>query len=271
MRDKIKLNSLAVELRRDWDLNAYSPIDLFSIVLSKLPDLTILFYPMSDNTSGMCIKNINGIEVDGFKEDDELDMDTLNMDNLDDDSSSNDMIVCINSNMSEGRQRFTLAHELYHLLFEDDKQDIIICETSNDDDSEIEANIFASYLIMTYEGLERYAKTNGLTEWSLEEIIRAEQYFQISHHAMLFRLREHEFISLEECMKLRSVQIGYNAKINGFSDSLYTPTNTSEKYFSLGKYIRSVEKAFNNNKISPGKREELLLDAFRSDLTFKFF
>ena len=46
MRDKIKLNSLAVELRRDWDLNPYSPIDLFSIVLSKLPDLTILFYEM---------------------------------------------------------------------------------------------------------------------------------------------------------------------------------------------------------------------------------
>ena len=31
MRDKIKLNSFAVELRRDWDLNPYSPIDLFSI------------------------------------------------------------------------------------------------------------------------------------------------------------------------------------------------------------------------------------------------
>ena len=139
MRDKIKLNSLAVELRRDWDLNPYSPIDLFSIVLSKLPDLTILFYPMSDNTSGMCIK------------------------------------ICINSNMSKGRQRFTLAHELYHLLFEEDKRDLIICEASNDDDSEIEANIFASYLIMTYEGLERYAKVNNLTEWSLEEIIRAEK------------------------------------------------------------------------------------------------
>ena len=63
--------------------------------------------------------------------------------------------------MSKGRQRFTLAHELYHLLFEEDKRDLIICEASNDDDSEIEANIFASYLIMTYEGLERYAKTNN--------------------------------------------------------------------------------------------------------------
>ena len=262
MRDKIKLNSFAVELRRDWDLNPYSPIDLFSIVLSKLPDLTILFYPMSDNTSGMCIKNINGIPLDDLTEDDSL---------YDDNPNSKDTIICINSNMSKGRQRFTLAHELYHLLFEDDKNDLIICETSNDDDSEIEANIFASYLIMTYEGLERYAKTNNLSEWSLEEIIRAEQYFQISHHAMLFRLREHEFISLEECKKLRSVQIGYNARINGFSDKLYTPSSSSEKYFSLGKYIRLVEKVFNDNKISSGKRDELLLDAFRSDLTHKFF
>lgn len=259
MRDKIKLNSLAVELRRDWDLNPYSPIDLFSIVLSKLPDLTILFYPMSDNTSGMCIKNINGIDLNELK-----DMEDSK------EQSSEDMVICINSNMSKGRQRFTLAHELYHLLFEEDKRNLIICEASNDDDSEIEANIFASYLIMTYEGLERYAKTNNLTEWSLEEIIRAEQYFQISHHAMLFRLREHDFISSEECRELKSVQIGYSARINGFSDSLYNPSSESEKYFSLGKYIRSVEKAFNDNKISPGKRDELLLDAFRSDLTYKF-
>ena len=259
MRDKIKLNSLAVELRRDWDLNPYSPIDLFSIVLSKLPDLTILFYPMSDNTSGMCIKNINGIDLNELK-----DMGDSK------EKSSEDMVICINSNMSKGRQRFTLAHELYHLLFEEDKRNLIICEASNDDDSEIEANIFASYLIMTYEGLERYAKTNNLTEWSLEEIIRAEQYFQISHHAMLFRLREHDFISSEECRELKSVQIGYSARINGFSDSLYNPSTESEKYFSLGKYIRSVEKAFNDNKISPGKRDELLLDAFRSDLTYKF-
>ena len=259
MRDKIKLNSLAVELRRDWDLNPYSPIDLFSIILSKLPDLTILFYPMSDNTSGMCIKNINGIDLNELKDMGESK-----------EQSSEDMVICINSNMSKGRQRFTLAHELYHLLFEEDKRNLIICEASNDDDSEIEANIFASYLIMTYEGLERYAKTNNLTEWSLEEIIRAEQYFQISHHAMLFRLREHDFISSEECRELKSVQIGYSARINGFSDSLYNPSSESEKYFSLGKYIRSVEKAFNDNKISPGKRDELLLDAFRSDLTYKF-
>lgn len=255
MRDRIKLNSFAVELRRDWELNPYSPIDLFSIVLSKLPDLTILFYPMSDNTSGMCIKNINLFRKDS-------------MDQID--SDSDDMVVCINSNMSRGRQRFTLAHELYHLLFEDDQRDLIICESSNDDDSELEANIFASYLIMPYEGLERYYKTNNIGRWTLEDTIRAEQFFQMSHHAMLFRLREQGFITKEECLKFRNVLIGYEARINGFSDDLYVQSDESKKYYSLGKYIRLVEKAFLENRISDGKRDELLLDAFRSDLTFNF-
>ncbi len=255
MKDKIKLNSYAVELRRDWELNPYSPIDLFSIVLSQLPDLTILFYPMSENTSGMCIKSIYAIDPE-MKEDEDF--------------STDDMIVCINSNMSKGRQRFTLAHELYHLLFEDDKRDIIICEASNNEDSEIEANIFASYLIMTYEGLERYAKIKNIKNWDLETIIRAEQFFQISHHAMLFRLKEQGFISNEECLKLRSVYISFEARKNGFSDSLYTPSRKDKKYYSLGKYVRLVERAFSTKKISHVKRDELLLDAFRSDLTFNY-
>ena len=203
----------------------------------------------------MCIKNI-----DLFR----------NNSNDQNDSKSDDMVVCINSNMSRGRQRFTLAHELYHLLFEDDQRDLIICESSNKDDSELEANIFASYLIMPYEGLERYYKTNNIVRWTLEDTIRAEQFFQMSHHAMLFRLREQEFITKEECLNFRKVLIGYEARINGFSDDLYVQSDESKKYYSLGKYIRLVEKAFTENKISDGKRDELLLDAFRSDLTFNF-
>jgi len=67
MIDPIKINSFAVELRREWDLNSFSPINLLSIMLSKLPNLTIVYYPMSPNTSGMCIRDINGdINEDGL-------------------------------------------------------------------------------------------------------------------------------------------------------------------------------------------------------------
>ena len=109
MKSDLELNSLAVDLRKDWEIDAYGPLDIFSIVLSKFSKLSILIYPMSKNTSGLCI------------------------------NEENIPIIGINSNHSKGRQKFTLAHELYHLLFED-INDIIIC---NDDknDSEVESLI----------------------------------------------------------------------------------------------------------------------------------
>ena len=84
-----QLNTEAIKLREEWGLNPYGSVDITSVVLSKLPDLTLLYIPFSENTSGMCIKDGN-IEIIG-----------------------------INSKMTKGRQRFTLAHELYHLLIEE--------------------------------------------------------------------------------------------------------------------------------------------------------
>jgi Zn-dependent peptidase ImmA (M78 family) len=287
MRDKIKLNSFAVELRRDWDLNPYSPIDLFSIVLSKLPDLTILFYPMSDNTSGMCVKDIYDSSLElNIPNLNDLNADTnpgsefsnLKDSDLNEDSStdsdfeskiSSDMLIGINSNMSIGRQNFTLAHELYHLLYEENKNNFVICDYSSESESEIEANIFASYLLIPYEGLKRYVKNMNISKWSLDDVIAAEQYYQISHMALLFRLVEQNFITEEESLEFQNVKISHEARIRGFNDDLYYPSPEDRKYFSLGNYVKSVGKAYSSNKISVGKKDELLLDGFRGDLTFK--
>ena len=84
-----QLNTEAIKLREKWGLNPNGSIDITSVVLSKLPNLTLLYIPFSKNTSGMCIKDGN-IEIIG-----------------------------INSKMVKGRQRFTMAHELYHLLIEE--------------------------------------------------------------------------------------------------------------------------------------------------------
>ena len=83
-----QLNAEAIQLREKWGLNPNGSIDITSIVLSKLPNPTLLYIPFSENTSGMCINDGN-IEIIG-----------------------------INSTMTKGKQRFTLAHELYHLLIE---------------------------------------------------------------------------------------------------------------------------------------------------------
>ena len=299
MIDRLKLNSFAVELRHEWEINSLSPVNLLNTVLSRMPNLTILYYPMSDNTSGMCVKDIYDSSLDAnilnLKDlngdsspdrefsnlkDSDLDEDssTGSFNGLDEDSStgsdfeskiSSDMLIGINSNMSIGRQNFTLAHELYHLLYEENKNNFVICDYSSESDSEIEANIFASYLLIPYEGLKRYVKNMNISKWTLDDVIAAEQYYQISHMALLFRLVEQNFITEEESEEFQNVKISHKARIRGFNDDLYYPSPEDRKYFSLGNYVKSVGKAYSSNKISVGKKDELLLDGFRGDLTFK--
>jgi hypothetical protein len=299
MIDRLKLNSFAVELRHEWEINSLSPVNLLNTVLSRMPNLTILYYPMSDNTSGMCVKDIYDSSLDAnilnLKDlngdsspdrefsnlkDSDLDEDssTGSFNGLDEDSStgsdfeskiSSDMLIGINSNMSIGRQNFTLAHELYHLLYEENKNNFVICDYSSESDSEIEANIFASYLLIPYEGLKRYVKNMNISKWTLDDVIAAEQYYQISHMALLFRLVEQNFITEEESEEFQNVKISHEARIRGFNDDLYYPSPEDRKYFSLGNYVKSVGKAYSSNKISVGKKDELLLDGFRGDLTFK--
>ena len=233
-----QLNTEAIKLREEWGLNPYGSVDITSVVLSMLPDLTLLYIPFSENTSGMCIKDGN-IEIIG-----------------------------INSKMTKGRQRFTLAHELYHLLIEENSGKPIICNNPLRDDSEREADKFASYLLMSEEGLSQYCDMNSINEWNLTSIISVEQYFQISHHALLIRLLNNKLISRKEYDEYRGKYISYEAKIRGYGDELYRPSPEEDQYMTLGKYINTIEYLDETKKISQSKKKELLLDGYRGDLVF---
>ncbi len=163
-----QLNTEAIQLREKWSLNSNGASDITSVVLSKLPNLTLFYIPFSQNTSGMCIKEGN-IEIIG-----------------------------INSTMAKGRQRFTISHELYHLLIEENVGKPIICNKHYRDTSEKEADKFASYFLMSDEGLNQYCYMNKIDEWNLDNIISVEQYFQISHQSLLIRLLNNRLISKKE-------------------------------------------------------------------------
>lgn len=234
-----QLNTEAIKLREKWGLNPYGSIDITSIVLSKLSNLTLLYIPFSRNTSGMCIKDEN-VEIIG-----------------------------INSTMTKGRQRFTLAHELYHLLIEESTGKPIICNNHYRDDSEREADKFASFLLMSEEGLEQYCEMNNINDnWNLTNIISVEQYFQISNHALLTRLKSKQKISQKEYNEYLGKSISYEARIKGYSDELYRPSPEDDQYMTLGKYINTIEYLDETNKISQSKKKELLLDGYRGDLVF---
>ena len=239
MRTAQELNSLALRTRRMWNEDGYSPIDIFTIVNGwKDKKITIVRYPLSSRISGMCTKE------------------------------NEDIVICINSTTSYGRQRFTLAHELYHVLYEEDMQRVI-CDMSmngNKSESEKEADKFASYLLMPYDALLEYEHDKA--KWDLEKVIDAEQFFQVSHQSMLYRLVCDNLISSEVADEYKSITVSTVAAKLGYGKELYLPTDKNKQYFTTGEYIRKVEKMAKKDLISEGKMEELLLEAYRADIVY---
>ena len=241
MRTHQELNSLALKTRRMWNEDGYSPIDIFAIVNGwKDMKITIVKYPMSSRISGMCIKE------------------------------KDDIVICINSATSYGRQRFTLAHELYHVLYEKNMQRVICDMSINEEksESEWEADQFASYLLMPFDALLQYE--DNRTNWTFERVIEAEQFFQVSHQAMLHRLVSDNLINKQIAEKYKTVTISTEAAKLGYGKELYLSTDRNKQYFTTGEYIRKVEKMAEKSLISNGKREELLLEAYRADIVYNF-
>lgn len=228
-----KLNQQAMEFRLDIGINHNDPIDLFPLCINKIKNLTIVFLEMADEISGACHQ------------------------------FNSQKIIFINSKHSKGRQRFTLAHEIYHLFYEE--ATFTICNLNSDSEIERNANQFASFLLMPINALYNFKKENNVKKWDLDLIIDCEQYFQISHEALLYRLKTIGEITFEE-LNLFKPKIKYNAIHRGYDLSLYEPY--IDKNYTIGNYVRLVEKAYSNELISNGKREEYLLQSYLSDIVY---
>ena len=228
-----ELNKLAIEFRSDIGLNQESPLDFFPVITNKLKNLTIVFLEMDEKISGACFK------VDSQQ------------------------IMFINSKHPKGRQVFTAAHELYHLFYEDTA--FTICNLNSNDEIEKNANQFASFLLMPINALYSYKKENKIEKWNLNSIIDCEQYFQISHEALLYRLKNGSDITFEEFNKFKP-NIKNNAQHCGYDSSLYEPY--IDKNYTIGNYVRLVEEVYQKDLISNGKREEYLIESYLSDLVY---
>lgn len=228
-------------MRKSLNEDLTSPIDIFSLI-NNLKTATLIFYPMSDRISGMCIKE------------------------------GNSKIIAVNSNMSYGRQRFTAAHELYHLFFEKELRSVI-CEKDISElksDSEKEADKFASYLLAPYDSLRAYLEENNMLDnhvLTIEDVINIEQFYQLSHQAMLYRLVYDGYLDWNTSNNLK-IAVSQKSLRLGYDDKLYKASQEEKKYFSIGEYVQKVEELKYKDLISNGKYEELLLDAFRADIVY---
>jgi Zn-dependent peptidase ImmA (M78 family) len=239
--DKLDLWKKAANLRRQLGEDATSPIDIFSLAHS-VERLSIVFYPMGDHLSGMCIK------------------------------CDNDSVIAINSTMSVGRQRFSMAHEFFHLFFDDDAQSTTVCAKGMGVGTETEkqADQFASYFLMPPDALTNMIESimkNRTDRLSVKDVVRLEQHFKVSRQAILFRLLEEGVITKQEAELMRRGVI-LSATNLGYSDTLYKPLPAEKQHRTYGFYIQQTDEAFNKGLISSGKYEELLMDAYRSDLVY---
>ena len=238
--DKLDLWKKATSIRKVLREDPFSPIDIFSLILT-IDHLTVVHYPMGDHISGICIKN------------------------------KRFFLIAVNSLMSMGRQRFSMAHELFHLYF--DKEEITtICSTEIGKGNLIEkqADQFASYLLMPPDALSdmiKQHKKKTADKLTIEDIVHIEQHFKVSRQSLLIRLIEEKEISPVEADNMKHGIIQSAIRL-GYDDSLYKPLPENKQYGTYGYYIQLANEVLLKERISVGKYEELLLSAFRSDMVY---
>lgn len=230
-------NSAQAEmLRHEWGIGTFASVNIRALVYSNIGNLTVLWFPMKKNISGCCSK------------------------------TKEDKIIFINANHSIGRQNFTLAHELYHLLY-DDIDEFVICGVDANSQRERNADTFASTFLIPDSAMYWFKNKNKIEDWSLEDIIKCEQYYQVSHKTMLVRLKKLNWINQNQFDEYQDDIIRQADKL-GYDTGLYMPSDENQKYSSIGELIRLTEKAYEDKKITAGKRKEILLKSFRNDLLY---
>lgn len=243
MKPKTELSYQANELRKRFGEDTSSPIDVFAILQSQ-ERLTLVFYPFSTHISGMCVRTRSGHQV-----------------------------VAVNSTRTLGRQRFTAAHELYHLFVQDEIA-AVICGSdigAGREEEEKNADAFASYFLAPNDALRSFIEKNlvkgAQRPLMVDDVVRIEQHFHMSRQATLYRLVGENWISLDYANTLKTNIIA-SARRLGFGDELYVPAPESRQYFTTGSYIELVEQLNTGERISTGKYEEFLLAAYRADIVY---
>lgn len=215
--------NLALQLRAKVGMSVGEPVNVKTL-LRKLGILT-WYRPLSENSYGISIKT-----------DDAL-------------------FILVNSNSTRGRQHFTIAHELYHLFF-DEKPEPHMCGVAKSP-VERDADSFASALLMPREGViqEISSEEVRMHKVDLGTLIRVEQLFGVSRKAMLCRLKDLKLIDDEAFDKLGEIGVIDSAIAYGYDKSLYVGGNEG---VVIGDFGEKARRLYENDKISEGHYLELL-------------
>ena len=171
----------------------------------------------------------------------------------------NRFIVYLNSNFTLGHERYTAAHELYHVMYNEDilKKEKVFLDKEKYKEEEMKADVFAAEFLMPEDYVkEAFYKTINLDKGSLQpkHVVQLHNYFKVSYKAMLKRLVQLdlcsskrypelvEISSLENKNKLQSI-----TREEGFNIDLIIP---SKNNYVPREYIIYIKANYENGKIS---------------------
>jgi Zn-dependent peptidase ImmA (M78 family) len=216
------LKNKAAKFRKLLNLSSSSPVDVVDVC--KFKKINLIFKPYGgESFSGISMKT-NG-----------------------------EMFIVVNTSKTLGHQNFTIAHEFYHLFYEKDFEKSICKISETKEEHERDANCFAINFLVPDEAVTNFFG-NKKGELEVSDIVRFESIYKISHKAMLIKLERMGMIDGEYSKKIESGIIKLAQEME-MDHSLYRPT---EKLQIISDYVTLAREAYEAEKISIGKFEELL-------------
>lgn len=233
LRTNIFLENKANRLREEMGILNADPISIHQILKHK--HVLGYFAPLGKDPSGMAIKIKDANATDAK------------------------LFMLINTSDQYCKQRFTAAHELYHLLVQENfsysyDEDM----WSDKDQEEVNANYFATYLLLPQAGIKQLIpiEEQKKDKISLGTILYLEHNFRCSRLSLLYRLRHLGLVTEAFVDRMKgSVQKG--ALEYGYDLSLYTKTEKTEL---VGDYNILARRLYDENKISQAKYYSYLKD-----------
>lgn len=217
----------AIDFRQQNGYSSTEPVHLKSLLLKR--NVLSVFRPLTSDFSGMALK------------------------------IGNNLFMMVNTEQSQGKQHFTIAHELYHLCVQENFTSQQ-CKTGRFDRKDIEeykADLFAAFFLLPSDGIKKMIPPEELgrnSEISLQTILKIEQFYSVSRSALLYRLKSLGLINSGTYDKYARDVIR-SAVYYGYPVALY---KTAAEQSVIGDYGVLAQQLFSAGEISESHYYELM-------------
>ncbi len=170
--------------------------------------------------------------------------------------------IVINSEMTLGRQLFTLAHELAHAFFHSQSADVWISFPGAPETRERFADLFAGELLVPEDALIGAVEDMGGRDVLVDPIVAVhlQRHFGVSYATLLVRLRQARLISEATYQDLREISpsklalaLGYEVNPADLGDYRIHPLDRIP-----GRMLRLVTSAISKGVMTRGDAAETL-------------